>query len=58
MADEIVRDVRMDVLLGMVDEVHTLTSLTGFEALPARGEGVVLRWPLLRGLGAYGRLCR
>ena len=32
-ADEIVRDVRMDVLLGMVDEVHTLTSLTGFEAL-------------------------
>ena len=32
-ADEIVRDVRMDVLLGVVDEVHTLTSLTGFEAL-------------------------
>ena len=23
----------MDVLLGIVDEVHTLTSLTGFEAL-------------------------
>ena len=32
-ADEIVRDVRMDVLLAVVDEVHTLTSLTGFEAL-------------------------
>lgn len=32
-ADEVVRDVRIDVLLGVVDEVHTLTSLTGFEAL-------------------------
>ena len=32
-ADEVIRDVRMDVLLGLVDEVHTLTSLTGFEAL-------------------------
>lgn len=32
-ADEVVRDVRMDALLGVIDEVHTLTSLTGFEAL-------------------------
>lgn len=32
-ADEVVRDVRMDALLAMVDEVHTLTSLTGFEGL-------------------------
>lgn len=32
-ADRIIRDARMDRLLGMVDEVHTLTSLTGFEAL-------------------------
>ena len=32
-ADEVVRDVRMDALLAVVDEVHTLTSLTGFEAL-------------------------
>ncbi|MBQ3170757.1 MAG: capsular polysaccharide biosynthesis protein, partial [Mailhella sp.] len=32
-ADDVVRDVRMDVLLAMVDEVHTLTSLTGFEGL-------------------------
>ena len=32
-ADRVVRNVRMDVLLGIVDEVHTLTSLTGFEAL-------------------------
>lgn len=31
--DEVVRDVRMDALLAVVDEVHTLTSLTGFEAL-------------------------
>ncbi|MBR3880881.1 MAG: capsular polysaccharide biosynthesis protein [Mailhella sp.] len=33
MADEVVRDVRMDAMLAVVDEVHTLTSLTGFEAL-------------------------
>lgn len=32
-ADRVVRNVRMDSLLGFVDEVHTLTSLTGFEAL-------------------------
>ena len=32
-ADEVVRDVRMDAMLAVVDEVHTLTSLTGFEAL-------------------------
>lgn len=32
-ADQVIRDVRMDRLLGVVDEVHTLTSLTGFEAL-------------------------
>ncbi len=32
-ADEVVRDIRMDAMLAVVDEVHTLTSLTGFEAL-------------------------
>ena len=32
-ANEVVRDVRMDALLSVVDEVHTLTSQTGFEAL-------------------------
>ena len=32
-ADRIVRNVRMNELLDCVDEVHTLTSLTGFEAL-------------------------
>lgn len=33
LADRVIRDARMDRLLGVVDEVHTLTSLTGFEAL-------------------------
>jgi capsular polysaccharide export protein len=31
--DEIAADVAIDQLLGQVDEVHTMTSLTGFEAL-------------------------
>lgn len=31
--DEVVADQDMDHILGQVDEVHTLTSLTGFEAL-------------------------
>lgn len=31
--DEVVTDARMDQLLAQVDEVHTLTSLSGFEAL-------------------------
>jgi capsular polysaccharide export protein len=38
--DEIVVDVAMGQLLEQVDEVHTLTSLTGFEAL-LRGKRVV-----------------
>ncbi|MBR5346652.1 MAG: capsular polysaccharide biosynthesis protein [Deltaproteobacteria bacterium] len=33
LANEMVRDVHMGVLLSCVDEVHTLTSLSGFEAL-------------------------
>ena len=33
LADEVVRDTHMGVLLSRVDEVHTLTSLSGFEAL-------------------------
>ncbi|MDD6088116.1 MAG: capsular polysaccharide biosynthesis protein [Desulfovibrionaceae bacterium] len=32
-ANHIIRDVRMDRLLSIADEIHTLTSLTGFEAL-------------------------
>jgi capsular polysaccharide export protein len=38
--DEVVVDVPMDALLAAVDEVHTMTSLTGFEAL-LRGKRVV-----------------
>jgi capsular polysaccharide export protein len=38
--DEVVIDVSMGQLLGQVDEVHVLTSLTGFEAL-LRGKQVV-----------------
>lgn len=38
--DEVVGDVAMGALLAQVDEVHTLTSLTGFEAL-MRGKKVV-----------------
>ena len=38
--DEVVGDVAMGALLAQVDEVHTLTSLTGFEAL-MRGKPVV-----------------
>jgi capsular polysaccharide export protein len=37
--DEVLTDARMDQLLDQVDEVHTLTSLTGFEAL-LRGKPV------------------
>ena len=33
LADEVLRNVRMDAVLPEIDEVHTLTSLTGFEAL-------------------------
>lgn len=38
--DEVVTDVSMTALLEQIDEVHTLTSLTGFEAL-LRGKKVV-----------------
>lgn len=38
--DEVVVDVSMGELLSQIDEVHTLTSLTGFEAL-LRGKRVV-----------------
>jgi capsular polysaccharide export protein len=40
LADTIVRGVAMPTLLDAVDEVHTITSLTGFEAL-LRGLRVV-----------------
>jgi capsular polysaccharide export protein len=40
LCDEVVRDVGMDVLLPVVDEIHLMTSLTGFEAL-LRGKTVI-----------------
>lgn len=49
--DELVVDASMSVLLGVVDEVHIITSLTGFEAL-LRGKKVVCYgWPFYAGWG-------
>lgn len=57
-ADRIVREPGMATLLGTVDAVHALTSLTGFEAL-LRGREVICHgtpfyagWGLTRDLGA------
>lgn len=57
LADQIVGDASVASLLGMVDEVHVNTSLTGFEAL-LRGKHVVTHgvpfyagWGLTRDLG-------
>jgi capsular polysaccharide export protein len=49
--DEIVVDARMDQLLGQVDEVHTMTSLTGFEALLRRVPVVCWGQPFYAGWG-------
>ncbi|MEE2001539.1 capsular polysaccharide biosynthesis protein [Alkalimonas sp. MEB108] len=49
--DELVLDVSMAELLQQVDEVHLMTSLTGFEAL-LRGKKVVCYgWPFYAGWG-------
>lgn len=49
--DELVVDASMSVLLDVVDEVHIITSLTGFEAL-LRGKKVVCYgWPFYAGWG-------
>jgi capsular polysaccharide export protein len=50
-ADGIVRRAATDVLLGQVDEVHTLTSLTGFEALLRHRRVVVYGRPFYAGWG-------
>ena len=50
-ADEVVRNVRMDALLAVVDEVHTLTSLTGFEALLRGVKVCVYGGPFYAGWG-------
>jgi len=51
LADLVVRDVDIIACVEAVDEVHTLTSLTGFEAL-LRGKSVVTYgWPFYAGWG-------
>ncbi len=51
LADEVVRGGAMSALIGQVDEVHTMTSLAGFEAL-LRGRVVtVLGQPFYAGWG-------
>ena len=51
LADLVVRDVDIIACVEAVDEVHTLTSLTGFEAL-LRGKPVVTYgWPFYAGWG-------
>ncbi|MGC1301083.1 MAG: hypothetical protein WA840_01805, partial [Caulobacteraceae bacterium] len=63
-ADRIVRGYSMAHLLGTVDAVHTLTSLTGFEAL-LRGREVIVHgqpfyagWGLTRDLAPLARRTR
>jgi len=49
--DEVVTDVAMGELLKQVDEVHVLTSLTGFEALLRRKKVVCYGLPFYAGWG-------
>ena len=51
LADAVVRDVSMAALIGAVDEVHTLTSLAGFEALLRGRKVVVWGQPFYAGWG-------
>ena len=53
--DEIVTRASVVRMLPDVDEVHLLTSLTGFEALVQGQERYLPRAALLRGLGSYPR---
>lgn len=50
-ADIVVRDVSTAALLGEIDELHTLTSLAGFEALLRRRRVVVYGRPFYAGWG-------
>lgn len=50
-ADIVVRDVSPAVLLAEVDELHTLTSLTGFEALLRRRRVICYGQPFYAGWG-------
>jgi capsular polysaccharide export protein len=51
LADVVVRDVSTAALLGEIDELHTLTSLAGFEALLRRKRVVVYGRPFYAGWG-------
>lgn len=64
LCDEMITDVPMGLLLGVIDEVHTLTSLAGFEAL-LRGKRVVAYgqpfyagWGLTRDMAPLARRSR
>jgi capsular polysaccharide export protein len=50
-ADTVVRSGSMAAILGEIDELHTLTSLTGFEALLRRRRVVVYGRPFYAGWG-------
>jgi len=50
-ADIVIRDVSTAVILGEIDELHTLTSLAGFEALLRRRRVVVYGRPFYAGWG-------
>ncbi len=50
-ADRIVRNVSSAVMLGMVDEIHTLTSLVGFEGLLRSRRVTVYGQPFYAGWG-------
>jgi len=50
-ADIVIRDVSAAVVLGEIDELHTLTSLAGFEALLRRRRVVVYGRPFYAGWG-------
>lgn len=63
-SDEVVSDVAIDSLLGEVDEVHVMTSLTGFEALlrgcrvVCHGQPFYAGWGLTEDLLAPARRTR
>jgi capsular polysaccharide export protein len=57
-ADIVIRDVSTAVILGEIDELHTLTSLAGFEALLRRRRVVVYGRPFYAGWGLTTDLAR
>jgi len=51
LADLVVRDIDIIACVEAIDEVHTLTSLTGFEALLREKRVVTYGWPFYAGWG-------